>query len=367
MKPDLINNLDLLMGVDTLSVSSKSNKHFDKDKYPYIYNTVSRSANGDIYNYRINPDKYDKSRAKSDLGIYDFAEYSETMKQIFEETVLDEPRKTRIDLRFDSFSEQSYEKMLKLNKFFVLLVAHSEKLKNKYQSKDPIELWDLTVCVGNHAIELENYNKAIQEPTGAVTNRLEARSKRLPDAPEELKEQTAYLEWKAIFRRATTRNNLDGFLQRVNDSLIRIFPTYRFEQMTKINHNGEIVKEKSFEYILNQFILTYRNTLYTQKQIIALISALKRGEAAETGERYGDFMQYAKAKYKYLKDNYPFDLYTLQNVKDYYKKLCLTADLFFGKSVIFDTIPKRPTATNNSKQKGKVEITQSNMLQMRIQ
>lgn len=367
MQPDLIKNHDLLMGVDTLSVSSKSNKHFDKEKYPYIYNTVSRSANGDIYNYRINPDKYDKSRAKSDLGIYDFTEYSEIMKKIFEKTVLDEPRKTRIDLRFDSFSENSFEKMLKLNKFFVLLVAHSENLKNKYQSKDPVELWDLTVCVGNHAIELENYNKALQEPTGAVTNRLEARSKRLPDTPEELKEQTAWLQWKAIFRRATTRNNLDGFLKRVNNNLIRIFPTYRYEQMTKTNHNGEILKEKSFEYILNQFILTYRNTLYTQKQIIALIQELKRGEAAEKGESCQDFTKYARAKYKYLKDNYPFDLYTLQNVKDYLKKLSETADLFFGNGVILDTIPKQPTLTNPSKQQGKVEITQSNMLQIRTQ
>ena len=370
MKPETIKNHTLLMGVDTLSIASPDDKTFDLAEYPFLYGRVSRRTDGkDGIQYRVNPDKWDTSRTKQELGIYDYAEFAETLKAIVNKMDIQYPEITRLDFRFDNFDKDSYVNMLKLNKFLILLVAESENIQNRYQSYDPKTLVDLTIRVESKYLELENYNKAVQEPQGIVTNRLEIRDKAVTADP--------YSEWvrlKSILRRAITPAVADELLHEMNDYLLDAFDFY-VNDLAKHRKDGTISpKSRGFEHRLNGFFTAYRYSIFTKEQAIDLIARIKGKQILDAHSTDGttfDFkdvaaecMRYARSKYKTLTDGNHIELFTLQNVKDYYKHLCDSSKMFFGNNIVVDTIPQKSSCDKPRCTRARREIFVSNKIRV---
>ena len=357
MRPETIQTYSLLMGVDTLSIASPDDKTFNLTEYPFLYGRVSRRTDGkDGIQYRVNPDKWDTSRTKQELGIYDYAEFAETVKAIVDKMDIQYPEITRLDFRFDNFDKDSYINMLKLNKFLILLVAEAENIQNRYQSYDPKTLVDLTIRVESKYLELENYNKAVQEPQGIVTNRLEIRDKAVTADP--------YSEWlriKSIIRRSITPAIAADLLTEMNDHLLDAFDFY-VNDLAKHRKDGTISpKSRGFEHRLNGFFTAYRYSIFTKEQAIDLIARIK-GKQMNYEQCADECMRYAHNKYKTLTDGNNIELFTLQNVKDYYKHLCDSSKMFFGNNIVADTIPKKSTRGLTRYTRAKVDIFDSNMI-----
>ena len=317
MNKDYINNFQMLAGIDTLSIKNVTDNPYDEKAYPYINQKVSRALNKNYTYYRINPDKYDTSRTISDYGIYDFVEYKQTLTQILSEMNLDNPIKNRIDMRFDRFDDNSYTDMLKMNKLLILLIAKHEDIEKRYQSYDFMTMRDLTIRIQDNRLEMENYNKAEEEPNGIVKSRLELRTKYFdPTTPEDLKELLLWEEWKERMSRSITKNNLDSLSWELNKFLLQVYPDFRYEIS-----NG---KQLSQSHILTLFLIAYRNQFFTRSQMIDFIDMVKRSKWIECGN--------PAKRYEYYVKKYNFNLYSLYNVTLYFKRLCSFADEFYKNS-----------------------------------
>lgn len=127
------------------------------------------------------------------------------------------PVKTRIDYRLDSFQD-NYDELAKLNKLLILLIARYYRIDNCYQSYNPLTLEGLCIRIQNRDIEIENYNKGIQEPSGIVRNRLEFRSKR-PTINSAYDWNTEYKEltkWHKRLKKAVTHDNYTALQTDLN-------------------------------------------------------------------------------------------------------------------------------------------------------
>ena len=171
MKREKLDRLSLYMGIDTLQIKSKTTIEFDAEQYPFVRPEIIRQANNEYSYYRLNPDK-----GNNDLAIYNSFDYCKSLDFMLDSLELDKPIKSRIDFRFDSL-DKNYNELLKLNKLLLLLISNKYKVKNRYKSQDLLTEQELTMRIESKYIEVENYDKSIQEPDGDVMNRLELRSK----------------------------------------------------------------------------------------------------------------------------------------------------------------------------------------------
>ena len=196
----------LYCGIDTIQIESVSEP---KDLQPLpMFITASPLFNKrqNTYYYRLNPDK---ANGKS---IYNGTDYFDTLEHMLNKANFDSPVKTRIDFRFDSLDE-NYNELLKLNKLLLSLIAIEFDLKNKYESRDFLELRHLCIRIQNNEIEVENYDKSIQEPTGYVKNRIEFRTKQISkNIPEKCKERKEFKEWCKRLDKAVSAKNFDELL-----------------------------------------------------------------------------------------------------------------------------------------------------------
>ena len=82
----------------------------------------------------------------------------------------------RVDCCIDSYHDNLNE-MFKLNKCLLLLIACAYKVKNLYQSTDPLLLNKKTLRGENRWFQIENYNKALESNhSDIVKNRFEMRA-----------------------------------------------------------------------------------------------------------------------------------------------------------------------------------------------
>lgn len=202
------------MGIDTIQVQSDVESPFTSDEIPYISGNGIRKTPTGHYLYRLNPDK-----ANSNIGIYDSVTYYTVCDFMIKALQLKNPVKIRIDFRFDSF-EDNFNDLLKLNTLLELLLDKQYNLSNRYKSNDPLTFDELTIRVQNRRLEVENYNKGIQEPDGKVKNRLELRSKALQlIGNEQEKEYTEFKKWCDRLGIAVNKINFDELINELSVTL----------------------------------------------------------------------------------------------------------------------------------------------------
>ena len=295
MKRDKLDGLNMYMGIDTLQVKSKSAIEFDSSELPFVRSDIVRKSDNSYSYYILNPDK-----GNDNLGIYNSDDYYITLNYMLDKIELDEPLKTRIDFRFDSFDD-NYDQLLKLNKVLLLLLAVKYKVSNRYKSQDLLTNEELTMRIQTKYIEAENYNKSLQEPEGEVKNRLELRSKALNhDIPENLKEWFEFCKWRDRLDNVITASNFDNLIKKTNAALAD-----RYKEWTdKKGHK------------LSNFIVHYENCIYTMPQLKQLLQMLG----------VSNYEQKAK-DYKRL---YDIECFSLREVKDYSAKIINAGEAFFN-------------------------------------
>lgn len=288
--------LNIYMGIDTLQVRSDSESSIELESVPFISKNVNKTPSG-YYLYRLNPDK-----ANGGLQIYNSKDYYTVCDYMISALELTNPVKVRIDFRFDSFDD-NFNELLKLNSLLELLLDNQYQLNNRYKSNDLLTFEQLTVRIQNKRLEVENYNKGIQEPNGIVKNRLELRSKALTETnSEQCKEYAEFLKWCDRLKKAVTKENFDSLM---NDLATMLYVQYLKEHQRR-------------GFTLNKFLYKYSDYIYSNRQL-ALFYMRCNNISYETALAKG-------RKYKCQND---IELLTLSNMKQYIKLLVEAGKRFF--------------------------------------
>ncbi|MGN0623714.1 MAG: hypothetical protein ACI4JA_07160 [Oscillospiraceae bacterium] len=242
-----LKELNVLLSIDTLQLKSKGAVCEKVDELEYITKYYSRHENNF---YRLNPDKANKG-----TPVYKYQLFERVYNKMISEIKPDNPKITRIDFRLDSF-EDNYNDYFKLNKFLILLLSVAYNITNRYESTDFLTLDKLTVRSQNRYIEIENYNKALQEPQGEVKNRLEMRTTQL-DISEPIHIKQQFELWHSRLKKAITLDNINRTIDVINEFLIK---RYYIEHMTGAT--------------AEKFIYKYKDTIFTSAQLESLLKEI---------------------------------------------------------------------------------------------
>ena len=267
MNRQKIDYANIYGGIDTLEVCSNNESPLTSEQVPYISKTIRKDTKtGKVY-YKLNPDK-----ANDNLQIYHYGTYNKVCDNMIYQMELINPVKTRIDFRFDSFDNDTYQGLLKLNKVIILLLSQEYKMGNRYVSYDPLSLEDLTIRVQSDTLEAENYNKALQEPDGDVNSRLELRSKRLYNSTtdEQGKESTELNKWLDRLDKAVTKDNFYRLQDMINVSLL---DKYNTEKDTK-------------GFKISAFIYKYQDSIFSSRQMTNFFASVGSANPQQQAKNY---------------------------------------------------------------------------------
>lgn len=266
MNRDNLNNANIYAGIDTIEMCSENEPLLTAGQIPYITKILRKDTETGKTYCKLNPDK-----ANDNLQIYNYGTYQKVCENMIYQLGLLNPIKTRIDFRFDSFDDDTYIKLLKLNKVIVLLLSQEYNMGNRYMSYDPLTLNDLTIRVQNDRLEAENYNKAVQEPDGDVKSRLELRSKKLYNNDDEDNKEIIELnKWLDRLDKAVTKENYLKLQDLINISLL---DKYNDEKDTK-------------GFKLSAFLYKYNDSIFASRQMIDFFKAIGSTNPQQQAKNY---------------------------------------------------------------------------------
>lgn len=201
-----------LITVDTVQLNTKA------EQIPMIKGLHARqSRNGNTGNFELvlNPNKY----ADQEQLFYRDDCVNSLDYMIYEMDIID-AKISRVDLAYDTYSEGDYKLYCKLNRLLLALIANKEDCKNAYVSKD---FWNddiISMKIKMRSFDIENYDKALQEQDGKVTNRFEIRVKEIYDA--DVSQAIAKAENKAlkILNEAVTKENYNAVVDRFTYNIL---------------------------------------------------------------------------------------------------------------------------------------------------
>lgn len=292
MNKKKLTETSLYTGIDTIEVKSDTEIE-PAEMAGFVPKYANKNTDTGRYFYKLNPDKC------NGLQIYHSADYYNVRDYMIEYLNMTNPVKTRIDFRVDSFDD-NFKELLKLNKLLILLISEAYKVENAYYSINPKTLEELCIRIQNDRIEVENYDKSIEEPDGNVKNRLEFRSKKLyEDAAEDTKEYTEFIKWCKRLDKSVTKLNFERLQDRLNDALMN---KYREES-------------KCRGFTVNEFLYKYQNSIFTSRQMSDLYRRFG----------YKDPEQQAK---KYKSRKY-IEYFSYRDIVTYVEKIKKSGNAFF--------------------------------------
>lgn len=297
MNKRIIEETNVYMGIDTMQIQSKTQCPLTSKDVPYINRRITLDSASDLYSYRLNPDKADNSL------IYKNTDFERVLSFMIVEMSLETPTLTRVDFRIDSFDD-NYTQLLKLNRLIIMIVSQEYTMKNRYFSEDFLTLDELTVRAQNHRLELENYNKALEEPNGKVKNRLELRSKNL-DGVELTAEKkdliyNEWLKWTVRLKVKVTKPNFE-----------KIQNTANFFLLERYNRD----KQAGKSFTLNEFLYKYSCNIFTRKQLVKFAEAV----GIKDPEHFAG--NYKKRK--------KLECFSFKDLELYVQKIVQSGNLFF--------------------------------------
>lgn len=293
MRKEKLQETNIYMGVDTIQVRSDTETTLNTTEAPYLSKLLTKDVESSTYYYKLNPDKAVNTQ------IYDFSTYEGAVAYMIDTLEFTNPVKTRIDFRIDSF-DNNFNDLLKLNKLLIMLIAEQYKICNRYETRDFMTLQELTVRIQNNRLEVENYNKAIEEPDGNVMSRLEFRSKKLyDDTSEQVKELEEFNNWCKRLDKSVTTGNFERLQQKLTNVLA--------EEYKKAAAKGVTV---------SQFLYKYESSIFTSRQMTEFYRLLGYKDPAQQAKKY-------KLRHK-------IEYFSMKNLTDYVKKIKTCGENFFN-------------------------------------
>ena len=255
-------NTPLSCGIHTTSILT--NTFVTNGMYKGVEQLRSHIDNttGEIrYSLKINANTYN-----CEIEITSLERYKEVLAAIETEVGISDSILTRVDIKFDSFVD-NYDRLFKLNKLLVLLIADTNHIKNRFHSVDPLKFNNLTVRVQNDYLEAENYNKVRQADfNGRAKNRLELRCKSLSKTKKDIEQCFHY--WfdkldKLVGRYAEFQLLCNSYLMRL----------WQDEKGIKVKGCYE-------------FIRKYQDNVYSRRQLINLFEQLGAANSKSAADRF---------------------------------------------------------------------------------
>lgn len=240
-----------------------------------------------IFNYTLNPNKHDYGT------IYEYSVFNKAMGEMLDTMEIDDYIFKRVDFCFDSY-EDDYDKMKKLNKTLLMLVAISRNITNVYESINPISLDHLTLRIQNTSFEGEYYHRTMKDPESKVKSRLELRCKAPKDKPIPM----LLHNWIAILKTALGRYNT--LTDAYNAGLIR--------QWTQ-----ECTSKRANK---NQFIRYHQDNILTRPQLASFYMHTGQSRALKAADNYVN--------------KYGMNYVSLNMVKDYVYRLEKAAENYLN-------------------------------------
>lgn len=302
MNKKIIEETNVYMGIDTMQVQSEGQSLLTNEDVPYINKSVTVNSNNGIYSYRLNPDKVGLN------PIYNNSDFEQAFLLMISEMGLKTPRLTRIDFRLDSFDDSTYMQLLKLNRLIIMMMSLDYKLKNRYFSEDFLTLDELTIRAQNTRLELENYNKAVEEPNGDVKSRFELRSKHLENlliCEENTKiVQNEWVKWVVRLTDTITKENFEEVQNTANFYLIKRY--------AKDKRQGK-------KFTINEFLYKYGCNIFTRKQLVKFAESI----GVKSPEQFAS--NYKKRK--------TIEFYSYKDLALYTRKIIAAGNAFFDEQV----------------------------------
>lgn len=247
-----------LYGIDTLS------GYIPRKVKESEYNQSTAKVNINQCNYKIDEEKTyllinPNKQGEGENLITKYSDFVKKMEHILDSVGADltEYDVIRADFCFNSTDTSTYNSYQKLHRLLISCLAKAYKYKNCYVS---CGLWDferLSIAIKKDDSEVENYNKHKEsEGKDESANRLEFRSKRMSGTSIEYQFMTKWFE-----RLDKARNCFNDVQTEYNNHLERLYK----------NDIAKPPRERSY-LSLNAFLLQHKETIYTRKQMIDLLS-----------------------------------------------------------------------------------------------
>lgn len=214
--------------------------------------------------------------------ISNYADYISALDQILHNAGVHSYSLIRVDMCFDSFDNEHYQKYAKINRLLISMFAQAYSVQNKYRTTDLFTNKQLSVAIKNpYSFEVENYDKAAESLGKDICkSRFEIRSVRMNG--QSIKEEFIS-HWDKRFEKAIM--HFDSTLDRYNSELFD-----RYVEECKSNPNMK----------WTTFFQKYENCIFTRVQAIGLLEKLGIANPAE--------------RYKYFKKNYGLKTFTYADV-----------------------------------------------------
>lgn len=280
------------MGIHTIQIKCDKEITQDIQLLPYISDKGVKNANG-TYSYKINPNKYSGE-------INSYSGYVSARDNIINCLELVNPSVTRVDYALNCY-EDNFDKLYKLNKALILLLCIKYNLDNRYGSFDLLTNKLLCSRVQKPRLEVDNYNKALENPRDKTKNRLEFRSKQLYKVQPD-KEYNEFWEWIGRIYKSVNKESYINLQNTANDIL----------------YNEYISEKEKRGFNTNSFIYKHENDFFTQAQLADFYS--------RTGLYKNPQGQARKYKYNHDIEYIPFDL-----LMEYTKIIERAGRIFFEK------------------------------------
>lgn len=247
-----------LYGIDTLS------GYIPRRVKETEYNQSTAKVNINQCNYKVDEEKTyllinPNKQGEGESLITKYSDFVKKMEHILDSVGADlnEYDVIRADFCFNSTDTSTYNSYQKLHRLLISCLAKAYKYKNCYVS---CGLWDferLSIAIKKDDSEVENYNKHREsEGKDESANRLEFRSKRMSGTSIEYQFMTKWFE-----RLDKARNCFNDVQTEYNNHLESLYK----------NDIAKPPRERSY-LSLNAFLLQHKETIYTRKQMIDLLS-----------------------------------------------------------------------------------------------
>lgn len=247
-----------LYGIDTVS------GYIPRKVKETEYNQSTAKVNINQCNYKVDEEKTyllinPNKQGERESLITKYSDFVKKMEHILNSVGADlnEYDVIRADFCFNSTDTSTYNSYQKLHRLLISCLAKAYKYKNCYVS---CGLWDferLSIAIKKDDSEVENYNKYREsEGKDESANRLEFRSKRMSGTSIEYQFMTKWFE-----RLDKARNCFNDVQTEYNNHLESLYK----------NDIAKPPRERSY-LSLNAFLLQHKETIYTRKQMIDLLS-----------------------------------------------------------------------------------------------
>ena len=249
MRNAKLDNINLKAGIHTVSIRSRTLSPLKRQDVPWLTSVFTpQGSPWHIYKLNLNH--------MGGGDIWSLAEFEILIQQAAHIMELDSWEYVRVDFRLDQYID-NYDELRKLNRLLITGLSIMCGMGNRFESDDFLTENQLTITAKGQRLEVENYNKALQEPTNPAKNRLEVRTLRVYEFGTKKDLYHLIEDWKDRLQQVV--DNFDKVQDECNRNLLK-----RYQKETAI---------KSIRK-LSDFIWLHQSKIYCRPQLVKLLEAL---------------------------------------------------------------------------------------------